>query len=71
MRHATVFELLPLYSLDALERDDQREVESHVALCHQCQAELRRYSAVASALGGEIDPSPRVWAGILERIGAV
>ncbi len=71
MRHAVVFELLPLYSLDALERDDQREVERHLAHCGRCREELRSYRAVASALSGEIEPSPEVWTGILERIQPV
>ena len=71
MRHATAFELLPLYSLDALEPDDQREVDRHLAHCRRCQKELRRYGAVASALSGEIEPSPAVWAGILDRIQPV
>jgi hypothetical protein len=71
MKHAKAFELLPLYSLDALELDDQRDVESHVARCRGCQEELRRYGVVASALSGEMEPSLRVWDGILERIQAV
>ena len=71
MRHATALELLPLYSLDALEPDEQREVESHVARCRRCREELRGYGAVASALSGEMEPSLRVWDGILERIQVV
>ena len=71
MRHAAVFELLPLYSLDALESDDQRRVERHLANCGRCQRELRSYGAVASALSGEMEPSPSVWAGILDRIQPV
>lgn len=71
MRHAMALELLPLYSLDALEPDDQREVERHLAQCRRCQRELRRYGAVASALSGEMEPSPSVWSGILDRIQPV
>ena len=71
MRHVTAFELLPLYSLDALEPDDRRAVERHLARCRRCQDELRSYGAVASALSGEIEPSPEVWAGILDRIQPV
>lgn len=68
MRHGKALELLPLYSLDALEREDQREVESHVSHCRICQAELRRYAGVASVLAGEMEPGPQVWTGILSRI---
>jgi hypothetical protein len=71
MRHGKALELLPLYSLDALERDDQRAVESHVARCRICQEELRGYAFVASALSGEMELSLSVWDGILERIQAV
>lgn len=68
MKHATAFELLPLYSLDALERSEQRDVESHVARCRRCRKELRSYGVVASALSGEIEPSSDTWNGILEKI---
>lgn len=70
MRHATALDLLPLYALDALERGEQREVESHVARCRRCREEMRGYGAVASALSGEMEPSAEVWEGILERIQA-
>lgn len=68
MRHDDVFELLPLYALDALEPADRRSVEGHVARCSACRGELAGYAVVADALSGEMEPSPRVWAGILERI---
>lgn len=68
MRHVTAFELLPLYSLDALEPEDQRAVESHSSECRRCLAELGRYSAVADALSGEIEPSAQVWSRILHHI---
>ena len=71
MRHAAALELLPLYSLDALEPGEHREVERHVARCRRCRAELRSYGAVTSALSGEIEPSHETWNGILRRIQAV
>lgn len=70
MRHHVAFELLPLLSLDALEDTDRRRVESHVSHCPACQKELARYSAVAEALAGELEPSPATWDRIVERIHA-
>lgn len=68
MRHSDAFELLPMYALDALTSADRRSVDEHVAHCAHCPEELARYAVVAKALSGEMEPSPRVWAGILEKI---
>lgn len=70
MTHAEALELLPLYSLDALELDDQSQVERHVERCDRCRGELAGYATVARALSDEIEPRPGVWQGILERIEA-
>ena len=70
MRHETAFELLPLFSLDALEETDARAVEYHVQRCAICRRELATYAGVAAALSGELEPGPEVWPAILTRIGA-
>lgn len=70
MRHHQIFELLPLYSLDALEGIERRQVERHLARCGLCQAELASYDRVAEALSGEMEPSPDTWQRIQERIDA-
>lgn len=68
MNHTTAFELLSLYSLDALEDREARAVARHVSRCRVCRGELDDYAIVASALAGELDPRPSVWQGILNRI---
>lgn len=70
MRHHDVFELLPLYSLDALVGRESRQVERHLARCGRCQTELAGYERVADALSGEMEPSQETWERIQERIGA-
>lgn len=68
MKHKAIFELLPLFSLDALEEADARAVELHVFGCPICRAELAGYATVTAALSGELEPGPDVWSGILARI---
>lgn len=70
MNHLAAFELLPLYSLDAVDPDDRRAIDVHVASCQACQGELSRYARVVVALSGELEPSAHLWSRILDRIGA-
>lgn len=70
MNHDAAFELLPLFSLDALEEMDARALELHVLHCERCRRELAGYASVTAALSGELEPRPDVWSGILARTGA-
>jgi hypothetical protein len=58
--HPTRFEeLLPAFALGALDRDELREMEAHLAGgCPDCEAELRRLAADLEELAaaGEIEP---------------
>src|SRR3954454_7376171 len=49
-------ELLPLYPLGVLDHEETATVESHVAICPACAAELLRYEAVTDMLGEAVAP---------------
>jgi len=49
-------ELLPLYPLGVLDHEETAAVESHVAICPACAAELLRYEAVTDMLGEAVAP---------------
>jgi len=51
-------ELLPLYPLGVLDPDETAAVESHVAICPACAAELLRFEAVTDMLGEAVAPAP-------------
>ncbi len=71
MNHDAALELLPLFSLHALDEAGARAVEVHVAVCPVCRSELAGYAAVTEALSGELEPGPEVWPSIVARIGVV
>jgi anti-sigma factor RsiW len=50
-------ELLPLYPLGVLDQEETAAVESHVAICPACAAELLRYVAVTDMLGEAVVPA--------------
>ncbi len=76
MSHTTVDEeaagRAALYALGALEGDEAREFEEHLAAgCLSCAAELREYEAVAGQLGlaaPEAEPPAGVRARLLELV---
>lgn len=70
MRHESALDLLPLFSLHALEEADAHAVDQHVSRCPVCRAELEGYTAVTAALSGELEPGPDIWSKILARIDA-
>ena len=51
-------ELLPLYPLGVLDQEETAAVESHVAICPACAAELLRFEAVTGMLGEAVAPAP-------------
>lgn len=61
MSHDQVAELLPLYALDALERDEHLLVEAELGVCDSCREELRSYQTVASALVPQESSPDHVW----------
>jgi len=61
---------LALYALDALDPDEARAVQAHLAGCAACRDELDAHRATLGALTPEEAPPPSVWAGIARDIGA-
>jgi anti-sigma-K factor RskA len=60
-RHYDFLEEASAYALGALDADERREFEAHLATCETCQAEVASHRRVASALGlGEIPVAPPV-----------
>ncbi len=73
--HEEMAELLGAYTLDAVEDDDARRIERHLAACPRCRAETDQLRQVAAALGTQAGleagtPPQAVWDRIAERIGA-
>ena len=50
MEANALHDLTPAYALDALDPDDAREYEAHLARCERCRAELASLSEAAGAL---------------------
>jgi anti-sigma factor RsiW len=52
-------DLTPAYALDALDEDERREYEAHLARCERCREELVSLSEAASSLAYAVDaPGP-------------
>ena len=50
-------ELTAAYALDALDPDEEREYEKHLAHCEQCRDELTGFREAAGALALAVDPA--------------
>lgn len=62
--HDNIRELLAAHALDALEPDEARAVDAHVAICDPCRTELDQHRAVASLIGAqsvEADVPDSLW----------
>lgn len=71
MIHHPVEDLLGVYALNALDDDERRQVESHLAECPRCRAEVDAHREVASRLGQSGARAPDgVWERIAEHIEA-
>jgi anti-sigma-K factor RskA len=56
-------DLTAAYALDALDPDERREYEAHLARCDRCRDELASFSEAASSLAYAVDaaePSPQL-----------
>ncbi len=69
--HHDVEELLGAYALDAVDPDEARLVEAHLAECPRCRAEVAAHREVAALLtSGSSEPAPEgVWDRIAGELG--
>jgi len=59
MEADAIHELTPAYALDALDEQEEREYEEHLARCPTCRAELASFLETATSLAyGVESPSP-------------
>jgi anti-sigma-K factor RskA len=69
MTHDEVSELLGAFALDAVEHDEYDEIETHLAECPRCRAEVDAHREVAAALGNSVEPLPEgLWDSIALRL---
>lgn len=70
MDHDEAATLLGAYALDAVDPDDARAVEDHVAGCPRCEAELSAHHEVAGLLANEGgEAPPHLWDRVAAAIG--
>lgn len=68
--HSELQSLLAAYALHAVDEDEAREIEHHVAGCPRCRAELGGYLRAAPLLGSTSDDAPEgLWEDIVATIG--
>jgi anti-sigma-K factor RskA len=67
MSHEDLSELVAVYALDALDDDEVRIVEEHLAVCPRCRAELAEHREVTALLAHTGAPAPE---GVWDRIAA-
>lgn len=66
-----VQELLPLYALGVLDREESEQVAHHLPLCPSCTADLVRFESIDGALAAPlapVTPDPSVRVALFERI---
>jgi anti-sigma-K factor RskA len=70
METNTLHDLTAAYALDALDDEDARAYEAHLARCERCRDELASFSQTASALAYAVDaptPPPELRARIIQQ----
>jgi anti-sigma factor RsiW len=70
METNTLHDLTAAYALDALDDEDARAYEAHLARCERCRDELSSFSETASALAYAVDapvPPPELRARIIQQ----
>jgi anti-sigma-K factor RskA len=71
--HDDLMQLAPAYALGALEGDDRRAFEAHLAECAICAAEVRSLAAVTTGLAQtvpQLSPRPELRNRVLTTVGA-
>jgi hypothetical protein len=69
LTHEEVSELLGAYALDAVDPEEAAALESHLAECRRCSAELASYHEVAGMLGNAGgDAPPHIWERLSEEL---
>jgi anti-sigma-K factor RskA len=69
MTHEQASELLAVFALDAVDSDEQELIETHLAECPRCRAELDAHRDVAAALGNSVEQLPEgLWSSIASRL---
>jgi anti-sigma-K factor RskA len=67
--HEEAHDLLAAFSLDAMETNELRAIEDHLAECPRCRAEVDAHREVAAALGNSVEPLPEgLWESISSRL---
>lgn len=61
---------LAAYALDAVDPDERRAIEAHLAACAACRRELAAHQEVLSRMIGDESPPPGVWDRIARQTGA-
>jgi anti-sigma factor ChrR (cupin superfamily) len=59
--HEHAYELVPLYTLGALDAAEREAVAAHLHACLTCQEELAVHAAVAAALTADAPAPQHVW----------
>jgi anti-sigma-K factor RskA len=62
---------LAAFALDAIDGDERRAVEHHLASCAWCRDEVVRHEATLSRLIDDEPPPPEVWQGVERAIRAM
>jgi anti-sigma-K factor RskA len=72
MNPSDLHALTGAYALNALDDDERREFEVHLAECPACQQEVREFAATAAELGGSlaVTPPPSMKAQVMGTISA-
>jgi anti-sigma-K factor RskA len=71
--HEEEKEMLAAHALGALDKDEERRVEEHLATCAECRAEMEEWRETSSALAYTVEtaePSPALRSRILETVRA-
>ncbi len=66
--HERIREWLPLAAADALEAEEQRQLERHLAMCRECAEEWERWRLLVGSL--KRLPTPQAPATLVERVRA-
>ncbi len=69
MTHDEASELLAAYALDAVDGEENTEIEEHLASCPRCRSELDGLREVAGAMGNSVEPLPEgLWSHIASQL---